>query len=88
MQAPHGSLALASLNERASAFALLRAEIVSQLKIILALHEAELRDSSLTWHEAKLASTGAVASSDRAKLFSLEDIVAGLCRTLASHEAG
>jgi len=71
--APYGtlalaSLALASLDERASALALLRAEIVSQSNTILASHEAESRDSSLTWCEAKLVPTGVVASLNRAKI--------------------
>ena len=66
--------------------ALLRAEIVSQSKTILASHEADSRDSSLTWREVKLAPIRTVMSSDRAKLVLLEEIVACLRRTLTSHE--
>ena len=88
MPAQPGALTLASLNEQDSALAFLRAEIVSQSKTILGSHVAELRDLSLTWREAKLASTRAVSSSDRAKLVSLEETVAGLHKTLALHEAG
>ena len=63
-------------------------ETVEGLCRTLTLHEAEIKDSSLTWHVAQLASTRAVASSDRAKLVSLEETIAGLHRTLASHGAG
>ena len=55
---------------------------------ISASREAKTKDSSLTWREAKLAPTGAVASSDRVKLVSLEETVAGMRRILASREAG
>ena len=88
MLALHGALDLASLDKRASALAPLRAEIVSQSKSILFSLEAESRDSSLTWSEVKLASIRTVTSSDRAKLVLLEETVAGLRRTLTSHEGG